>query len=207
MKLKYVLLIFIFLFNIISAQSISIDFGKSYPGSSFDGDWESDYTFGISPEVSINESINLKPYFYYCSFKFSTTGIKEGDSDASNFNINKHNIISFGTMINIGENRILFLSPYFQAGLGYMIANLEDITYKYGNNNFEGTQDGYHFKGMMLNLGFGLQLNQFERINPFIEFNYLVAYPENKISGLNEFAYYRLGIGLKFTLFKKKATL
>jgi len=202
MKFKSIF-IFLFLhFNLMYAQSISLDFGKSYPGGSFDIDWESDFTVGILPEISIIESINLKPYFYYCSFKFSTGGIREGDSDARNFKINKHHVISLGTMINIGVIKTTYILVYIQAGMGYMNANLEDITYIYGPN-IEAYQDGYNFEGMMINLGNGLQLIYFEKINPFIEFNYLIGYPgESSLAG-NEFAYYRLSLGLKFTIFKR----
>jgi len=200
MKIKFIIIFLILHFNILFAQSLSIDFGKSFPGGSFDSDWESDFTFGFSPEFTIYKSINLKPYFYYCSFKFNTGGIKEGDSDARNFKFNKHDIISFGTMVNFGENREMFISPYFQAGLGYMIANLEDITYIYGPN-IEAMQEGYHFRGMMINLGFGLQLNHFDNIKPFTEFSYLISYPEERISARKEFTYYRLSIGFKIYLF------
>ena len=87
MKFKSIFLFLILHFNFLFAQSISLDFGKSYPGAAFDTGWESDFTLGISSEFSINESINIKPFFYYCSFDFVTLGIKEGDSDARNFKI------------------------------------------------------------------------------------------------------------------------
>jgi len=201
MKFKSIFIFLILHFNFLFAQSISLDFGKSYPGSSFDGDWESDFTIGISPEFSLNESINIKPFFYYCSFDFVTSGIKEGDSDARNFEINKHHVISLGTMINISVIRTQYIIAYIQAGLGYMNANLEDITYIYGPNLL-AFQDGYQFKGMMINLGSGMQLNYFERINPFIEFGYLIGYPDESSSVVNEFAYNRLSLGLKIAIFK-----
>jgi len=205
MRFKYIFIYLFLQFNFLFAQSISSDIGKSYPISSLlNSEWDSDYTFGLSTQFLLYESFHFKPFFNYCSFKFDTVPTSEGP-EVRNFKFNNHNIVTFGVLIKHELSEDFSFSPYFQGGLGYMISNLENINYTWGQN-YEAAEGGIEFNSITIILGIGWQVNHFNYINPFFEINSIIGFPDNKEFNNRGLAYLRFSLGVKFTLISRKAT-
>ena len=210
MFFKILPILIIFNVNIILAQGISIDYGKSYPygdpyGTTFNRDWDSDFAFSFSLQFSINSWLYLKTYYNYSSFKFDKSLTSEGPG-VRDFTVNDHSVSTFAVLLKNELPESLFIYPYIQAGVGYMISNIENVRYLWGDFHDpvnHGTVDGFKFNSISAIFGFGLQMNLSQHVGPYFELNYLFGFPSEEDVGrevVGGFKYIYISFGFKYTI-------
>lgn len=211
MYVKHVAILILISISGTTAQSISVDAGRSYPhGYSFDRNWNSDYTFGLSAQFPIFSTLHLVPYFSHSSFQFDEALTAEGPG-VQNFRIHTHHVRRFGLMIRneVPEQTILY--PYVQAGLGHMVSDIEDVPYEWGyeqDPEYEGTVKGLSFRSITANLGIGMRMHFIDPVTPFFEINYIFGFPDEKDVGrklTGGFKYIRLSFGITISWKKESA--